>query len=129
MRNTFSALPKKGKKTLSRHATAKYYHFTLTYNDFGFAFQVQAGVSTASTETLLLCTTSKTQTKTAEKGLLQTNTLMRRHKTGTTNDLFLLCHQNRHSASQAKPIHQCEPHSRSGTFQMGSTEIHHSVNT
>lgn len=66
MRNSFPALPKKGKKTLSRHATTEYYHFILTCTDVSFAFKVyvgllQASISTASRETLSLWTTSKTQ--------------------------------------------------------------------
>lgn len=92
MRNSFPALPKKGKKTLSKHATAEYYHFIVTCIDVGFAFKVyvgllQASVSTASRETLCLCATSKTWTKPAEKGLLLTGILIRRHKTGTMNKL------------------------------------------
>lgn len=65
MRNSFPALPKKGKKTLRRHATAEYYHFILTCIHVGFAFQVYAGllqasISTASREALSLCATSTT---------------------------------------------------------------------
>lgn len=89
MRNDFPALPKKGKKTLSRHGRAEYYHLILTCIDVGFAFKVyvgltQAGIYTKTREIFLLCATPKTRRKSAEKGMLPTDILMRRHKTGTT---------------------------------------------
>lgn len=51
MRNNFPALPKKGKKTLSRHGRAEYYRFVLTCTDVGFAFKVYVGLTQASIST------------------------------------------------------------------------------